>query len=152
MNGRQLTNFLSAQEACQNQFVGIYAADEQPKKVFRRPYFFISNTDVTSGFGKHWVTFLFPGSGPAEFFDSLGRPPEHYHKHFRDYLSDEATSYKFQTLPLQGYGSNTCGLFCLFYALKRCEGWTFEKIIEHFASKSGWRNDEELKLLFNGVM
>ena len=55
-------------------FDGIVARDEfkNPKK---RPSFVIANTDVSSGPGKHWVTFFFPKHGKPEFFDSLGLRP-----------------------------------------------------------------------------
>ena len=146
----QLINFLSGQEACKDQFLGVFAADDLPATLPPTQCFFIANTDVSSGLGKHWVTMFFPSSGPAEFWDSLGRQPEEYHEHFRGYLCEKAATYKFQNLQIQGHGSDMCGLFCIFYAMRRCKGWTLEQIIACFAGKSGWTNDQTVRLAFYG--
>jgi hypothetical protein len=44
---------------------------------------------------RNGVAFQFPKEGPAEFFDSFGRPPETYHRRFRNVLLANGPQYKF---------------------------------------------------------
>ena len=53
----------------------------------QRGRFVISNTDISQGPGKHWVTFYFPKRCPYEFFDSLGQMPEDYPVGFEKILN-----------------------------------------------------------------
>jgi hypothetical protein len=149
MDSGQLTRMIRADPVCEPHFGGIYASDNLPHFVDRKPIFFVVNTDIAAGFGIHWVVFYFPSEGtPAEFFDSAGHPPERYHPDFRTFLVRNGPSYIFLTNRLQGLVSQTCGLFCLFYAQQRFHGWTLRRIMNYFKGGTGWGNDDTMRQLF----
>jgi hypothetical protein len=114
------------------QFGGIRAADKLPLVTQRQPTFFIVNTDIASGKGKHWVVIFV--SHIPEYFDSLGRPPKHYHKHFQHYLINHGPYYLFSNKRSQNIGTNSCGKFCLFYIFYRSRGQTLEHILSYFST------------------
>lgn len=128
----QIASTLHSDPVCSLQFAGIYASDDLPEMINKKPSLYVCNTDVAAGLGLHWIVFYFPDNEIAEFFDSLGHPPEHYSSHFETFLTKNSTSYKFQTKRLQGIGAGTCGQFCLFYAIHRCRGWTLKDVVSHF--------------------
>jgi hypothetical protein len=144
MNAGQITRKL---RAC-GQFAGVYATDHLPRTVNEKPRLYVVNTDVAAGLGLHWVAFYFPTDGIAEFFDSTGHPPEHYHTSFRRFLLDNARAYKILRIRLQGYHSNTCGQYCIFYAIHRCYGYSLHAIVDFFHGQSKWQNDEIIRELF----
>jgi hypothetical protein len=146
MDSIQLTQKLRSDPICNPQFAGVYASDELPQSVDRKPRLFIVNTDVSRGFGIHWVALYFPIDEPAEFFNSIGHPPD---SHFHRFLQNNGPTYMFQKRRLQGFGSRTCGQFCLFYALHRCRGWTLEKIVDFFKGQKEWQNDETIRHFFS---
>lgn len=112
-----------------NQFGGVRPADKLPSKIKRRPRAYIVNTDKSHQPGRHWVAFYFPSRGPAEFFDSMGRPPDFYHKRFKNVLLN---NYIYNDKRLQQYGTRTCGHFCLYYVILRCRGWSMRRIVNTF--------------------
>lgn len=65
----QLNNILN--------FQGTMACDQLPvHEVWKRPAYFVVNTDPSSGGGLHWVVIVLTDNGPNEYFDSFGFPPE----------------------------------------------------------------------------
>ncbi len=151
MDSFQLTRALHA--GCEEQFAGVYSVDQLPGRMSDRPRLLVVNTDISAGLGRHWVAIYLPSDGEApEFFDSTGRAPDSYHPSFERFLVAHGPKYKFQTLRLQGYGSQTCGLFCLYYGLKRCAGRTMEEIVKFFRGRTGCRNDDVLRGLFPGLL
>ena len=77
--------------------VTVTCTDELPALVKRRPRWFVVNTDRCGNPGRHWTVFYFPRRGPAEFFDSLGNPPEHYHRRFKNELINNTLQYMYLT-------------------------------------------------------
>ena len=145
MNVGQITRKL---RAC-SQFAGVYAADRLPRTVDRRPRLYVANTDIAAGEGIYWVAFYFPAAdGVAEFFDSAGHPPEHYHPGFRRFILNNARVYKVLRIRLQDYRSDTCGYYCIFYGIHRCHGCSMEAIVDFFDGQSKWQNDEIIRELF----
>ena len=47
-------------------------------------------------------------------------------------LLNENKSYKYGTMRLQSTKTNTCGLFCLYYAYYACRGCLLENITNNF--------------------
>ncbi len=93
---------------------------------------YIVNTDESHQPGRHWVAFYFPSRGPSEFFDSMGRAPDYYHKRFKNVLLNNGGRYIYNDKSLQQYGTRTCGQFCLFYVIRRCGGWSMRRIVHTF--------------------
>ena len=104
----------------------------------RKDRFVISNTDTSGGSGKHWVVLYFPERGPYEFFDSLGNSPEYYGVGFETFLDKK---YLMCTTQLQQSTSNVCGLYCVYYVLKRCKGNTLRDIVKEFNALNKNEND-----------
>lgn len=130
------------------QFVGVYAADNLPQTVEKKPSLYIVNTDVTLGSGIHWVAFYFPVSGVTEFFDSTGHSPEHYHLSFQQFLINNGSAYKFIRIRLQDFQTETCGHYCIFYSIHKCQGWSLEKIVKCFDGQTKWQNDQMMREIF----
>ena len=104
----------------------------------RKDRFVISNTDTSGGPGKHWVVLYFPEQGPHEFFDSLGNSPNYYGVGFEKFLDKK---YLMCTTQLQQTTSNVCGLYCVYYVLKRCQGNTMRDIVKEFNVLNKNEND-----------
>jgi hypothetical protein len=86
----------------------VCCADELPAHVGVRPRTFIVNTDTCDRGGSHWVAFLFPLVGPAEFFDSLGYAPETYHRRFANVMIVNGPQYYYCSSRIQPDDTDTC--------------------------------------------
>ena len=117
----------------EQQFGGVCAADQLPTLVplGSKPQFFIVNTDPAGLSGSHWVAFLIDRER-AEFFDSLGHRPSHYHERFEPFLINNGPRYLCNEIPYQSRGSDTCGSFCLYYAALRCAGVGYQDVLNSF--------------------
>ena len=129
MNGSEITKIVRCDSVARKRFGGVLAADELPSVIGYRPRHYVVNTDVRGQPGTHWVAFFFPKTGPAEFFDSLGRAPEHYNRRFKNVLIYNGPSYAYNNVPVQPDGTNTCGQYCLHYLTRRCRGRSMKKIV-----------------------
>ncbi|VDI74587.1 Hypothetical predicted protein [Mytilus galloprovincialis] len=98
--------------------------------------------------GKHWVAFHFPSTGPAEFFDSLGRSPEYYHRRFRNVLIANGPQYRFSTTQVQPGSSDTCGLYCVHFVKMRYRNISMEDIVKDFSPRDLMSNDDKLLALY----
>ncbi|CAC5426787.1 unnamed protein product [Mytilus coruscus] len=58
-------------------------------------------------------------SDTAEFFDSLGQPPEVYQRRFRNALIANRPQYCYSPCQIQTSVSETCGLYCAYYVKKQ---------------------------------
>ncbi len=116
---------------------GIYASDKLPHFVHHSlPYGFVANTDTWGNPGKHWVAFYMDENGQGEFFDSLGRPPQHYCEQFKSFLTTRCAKIVYNTRPLQSPDSVLCGQYCLYYLANRCRGATMQDILSHFTDNT----------------
>lgn len=118
----------------------ICAADELPEVVMT-PIYLIVNTHPRKLPGEHWVTMYLNQNGPSEFFDSFGRSPSYYNKHFENYLIRHGGSYMYNASRIQSLISMTCGYYCLYYVLRRCNGDSMYKIVNMFDMKNYMLND-----------
>ncbi len=72
MNTGQIREILE-KELGERLFLGVYACDQLPKKVWFRPACLVANTDPIAKGGEHWVAMWLDEE--AEFFDSYGHNP-----------------------------------------------------------------------------
>ncbi|VDI08958.1 Hypothetical predicted protein [Mytilus galloprovincialis] len=121
------------EEALEGLPVDVRCAEELPADISHRPMTYVVNTDTCDGPGKHWVAFHFPSTGPAEFFDSLGRSPEYYHRRFRNVLIANGPQYRFSTTQVQPGSSDTCGLYCVHFVKMRYRNISMEDIVKDFS-------------------
>ena len=135
-----LTLALLSDTYTREQFGDVCSITELPEA--KRDNIYIVNTDPHWLPGEHWVTCYFPEDGPPEFFDSLGHGLEYYHSQFQKFLltNNMEGYYIYNTCRLQGYGSNTCGYFCMFSCLLRARGIPMNTIVNTFSNEL-WLND-----------
>ena len=111
MNTLQLQRFMLQDPYIRHCMGGVVAADELPL-VVKKPSVFIVNTDPKHLPGKHWIV-VYVDQNVCEHFNSSGRQPN---DEFSDYMTVQGPNYLYNTNRVQAIGSDTCGLYCLFYA------------------------------------
>ena len=144
MNYQQINAIIKMDQTATSQHGGVFPSDGLPTYIFKRPRFFIANTDPHNKPGRHWVAFYFPKRGPAEFFDSGGRPPSKVHRNFTKFLKKHTKRYVYNKRKLQSVGSNACGPFVMYYVMHRALGVPMNKIANKFNRKELSKNDRHV--------
>jgi hypothetical protein len=130
MNGTEIERMIQSDEYLSKMFLGVFARDQLPKSISRRPSCLIANTDKSDRPGQHWVAFYFDCNGVNEYFDSYGIKP--MFTEFRHLLSIDTNKKKINDTRLQAKNSATCGLYCVFYLFHRCKLSSMEPILRIF--------------------
>lgn len=143
MNSLQIENVLTQSSQTRDIFIGVYAANQiLDIRLPETPALFVVNNQVDTLPGQHWISFYYdPKLKYFEMFDSQGKNPEYYHSWFKSIMVMNANHYKFQTRRLQETGTSTCGFFCIFYALHKSKGHSFENIVSLFNHKTTRQNE-----------
>jgi hypothetical protein len=144
MNGGQLDHIVCTDGTTRKCYGGIYAANRLPAKKFKKPQFFIANTDADTKPGQHWVAFYFPRKGPAEFFDSCGNAPSRLHRNFSKFLKRHSKRYVYNKHKLQSDDSVTCGPFVLYYVMHRAHNVPMQRITNQFNKENFVDNDRHI--------
>jgi len=129
MDTKQLWNALSLNPVTNKYFDGIYSSDTL-KEIEEKPSLIICNTDPSNKPGEHWILFFF-SKNSVDFYDSLGREITYYGNVFIDFVKNFAYDCKQCTDRTQPIKSDLCGQYCLYYAFKKCNGLSMEKIINN---------------------
>lgn len=129
LNTIQLWTALSSNSITSPYLGKVCAADELPQTLIQYPKLFIVNTQNSNKAGQHWVSFFFGENKIPEFFDPLGKTPQHYHKSFEHFLIRHGDSYLINNCPVQSPNSSACGYFNLFYLALRCNGNSMEQVL-----------------------
>lgn len=95
------------------QFLGVFAADEIPKRINTYPSCFVANTDPARNPGAHWVACYVSSANCAEFFDSYGLPPTFYD------LELPIKPKSFNRICFQSLRSSACGHYCVYFLCNR---------------------------------
>ena len=134
MNNKEISIILNSDPGIQKIFIGVFPADKL--LIPSKSGYYVANTDPHSKPGKHWVAFYVPHNEeqPVEYWDSYGFKPPSI---FLPFLS---TSYKRSTKFIQHPLSSTCGQYCIFYILKRYNGYSMKDIVSIF-SENKLEND-----------
>ena len=128
MNTSQLERYMLNDPYIQEYYGGVVAVDQLPMRV-NKPTIFIVNCDPIALPGSHWVVVYVDTI--CEHFDSAGFKPR---ADFETYLIAHGPRYMYNDQRVQGYNSNTCGLFCLYYCYFRCRGHSFSDIMNMFST------------------
>jgi hypothetical protein len=126
----------------------VCSADQLLKYKVKKPSMFIVNIDQSDQPGSHWVSFYFPESGAAEFFDSMGKPPEHYHIYYKNFLIAYGSSYLHNLNRIQDYNTSLCGEYCIYFLIHRSENMSYEKILVQFCGDNYFLNDYKIMKYF----
>ena len=106
---------------------GVYALDQLPSHVHRRPLLLIANTQPSFLSGRHWVV-VYIGVKETEFFDPLGQAPNAtLHRYL---LGCGSGGYLRNETRVQGDDSSKCGQFCLYYCYFRSRGFALRCILQ----------------------
>lgn len=124
-------------------FGGVFAVDNLPEMPSRTPIFYIVNTDLSTGVGKHWVLITVINMHSCiEWFDSLNNKPQFYHENLLRFVTrNYRYSYIANSIQIQSNQSNKCGEFCMFVADMRCMGCKYVEIMQTFNADVLSEND-----------
>ena len=122
-----LINILEKNKCLKNIKVVVCAADELPLFVLNKPTLIVVNNKSSFHPGEHWLALYFPFTGNPEFFDSLGKGVNHYYNTFEHLLVRNGPNYVENNFRLQNYNSASCGMYCVYFGVHRCNGISFDK-------------------------
>ena len=134
MDSQLLMRIMLGDRCTANQFKGVFPANYFLNKDSAYPATYIVNTDSHNLPGKHWVAIYMTGNGHCEFFDSYGKPPQHYHPAWEDWIHHNSHTWSYNRQCIQPMFSATCGLHCLFYLYHRCLGMDAKTILKIYST------------------
>jgi hypothetical protein len=109
MNTSEIRCFIKGHDLLSTIVKGVYSPDTLPSKIDSYPSAYVCNTDPSHLPGEHWVVFWMDSPQKAEFFDSLGKPPEYYDERFKTFLMLNSENTVYSNKPLQKKSAETCG-------------------------------------------
>lgn len=86
-----------------------------------------------------------------EFFDSLGNPPEQYHRRFQSILIFNGPRYKYIDSIIQSVTSSLCGHYCIYFILQRIKGRSMNNIVHDFYDLNTHANDRLVSDFINDM-
>ena len=140
MDTAEIDSALRKNPYTKDKFVGVFPSNCLPKK--RLKGYYVVNLDPAHKAGSHWVAFhIEKKNGNNMYFDSYGLGPPY--KHFKKFLGKYTRNKKQLQHPL----STTCGQWCLYFILRRCQGWSMKAILKPFYSKRPLINDHVVNVV-----
>lgn len=139
---------MNSNNLTKNNFKGVFASDQLPRKTVVKPSFYIVNTDPSYKPGQHWVAIYFPKNKPAEYFCPAGQPPI---KPFITFLNRNSVSYICNKKRIQSEFSILCGLFCCIFIYFRCKNITFKNFLNLFDYSNLFLNDLLVLSMFKNI-
>lgn len=127
-------------------FEGVFPADKVPKTVNLHSAI-VANTDPASKPGEHWVAFYFK-DGRGIYFDSYGRPP--LTKTVLDFLNANSKSWTWNKQQIQGYDTDVCGQYCIYFVQECVKGKTLHEICSKFTDDT-FTNDKWISSIFQKI-
>lgn len=150
MNSVQLMEIIKRHQCLKDTFKEITAINDLPEVIIGPyPQFFIFNDAPYPHPGKHWICVIFTSSSTAEYFDSLGKPPEFYGYQLKIFIDENSKRCYFTAKHLQSDQSDKCGLYVIYYLLMRlCFHIPMRQIYDMF-NLNFKENDEMITLYFS---
>ena len=135
MNTFQLAQVLTKDPVTKESFSGVYACDQLSSiEINEYPKSFVVNTDPMELPGTHWIAIYFNEQMKGEFFDSYGKQPIHYNKHFLDFMNRNAVEWQHNKIQLQSAFSTGCGQLCVYFLYHRCRKRSMSSIVNSFVN------------------
>ena len=112
-------------------FRGVFSKDTLPKYLpSGQAHALVCNLSHSKHPGTHWVAIYISPFGDLTYFDSFGRAPDV--TEIDIFINNHARTVTYNRLPIQGSITRTCGLYCIYFIIKRCEGFGLTKILSIF--------------------
>lgn len=149
MYGDEIESAMRCDPYTRRSVVGVYAADTLPSardSGYDRRWGFVSNTDVMSLPGSHWVSF-WVNKDSLEFYDSYGQMPGYYGEHFDKYVRDARKTLIYNAYAVQSDYSEVCGLYAMFYLLKKSRNCSMKDIVNTFSDSQDVNDSFILELM-----
>ena len=77
----------------------------------------------------------------GEFFDSYGKHPIHYNKHFLNFMDRNAVEWEHNKIQVQSAVSTVRGQYCIYFLYHRCRKRPMSSIVNSFVNDK-LRNDQ----------
>lgn len=130
MNNLQISTILSNNRITKPSFKGVFSSNNIP--IFSHyPHCFVANTDRMGYKGTHWIACYCPSRLSIEYFDPLGERPN---TDLQKYLSRFPFKL-YNTYQIQSPFSSTCGHYCIYFLLMRCNRISFKESINILKTK-----------------
>lgn len=129
MNSRELLTLARNNRHTADVTRGVFSSNTLPQIVSVYPSAYICNTDPSYLPGSHWIVFWIHSPNYAEFYDSLGKLPEHYDAAFGVFLQNNCASCVYNNVQIQSRDSVTCGYHVLFYLWMKCYNYDMSQMI-----------------------
>jgi hypothetical protein len=125
-------------------FIGVFPRDQLPI-IKSYPASFVINTDPSYKEGEHWLGFYFDRNKTCYFFDSFGNSPEYFN--LGKYTKTFSNSVEYNEDQIQGFFTNTCGHYVVFFILMINRGFSIRKILSCFNLKNFDLNDFRISFI-----
>lgn len=136
MNTLDIQRILRRDPYTTRYFVGVFPSDKIPP-IQTFPAVLVINTDKHTDVGSHWLALFIEENRTLEFFDSYGLHPETYGEDIARFVMNYP-KLKYNTVSLQSPTSNVCGQYCIYFLVKRCQGFCMNFIV---CNLTGKKND-----------
>lgn len=130
MDNRQISSVLSRHAKARRVFIGCFPSDMIPLND-RYPYAMVVNTDSSARKGRHWIAIYVPSPSTAEYFDSFGMEAN---KNIKNYLKNFLIVRRSNKM-LQSIFTDVCGMYCIYFIIKRSTGESLYSIVSHLHRK-----------------
>ena len=148
MQGFEFHEYFEQFPILKKHCAGIFAIDTLPKSIKFR-HFYICNTDVSTGIGRHWFCLIQNSSSSIECFDSLGINDNKKNILEKYCRFKNICELEFNVTQFQESDSSTCGLFTLYFIIERMHNldMTFDELLEEiFDPEDRRKNENNVKL------
>jgi len=117
-------------------------AKNQLHLIKSRSFCIIVNTQDSYLPGLHWLAiYKSRKNNYIDFFDSLGNSIFYYGGEIIEFLKAKGGLVRYNNCKVQSNNSNACGMYCLYFLIKRDKGVQFVNILNHFSSSELSTND-----------
>jgi hypothetical protein len=153
MQGSEFAQYFDKFPHLKKHFLGVFSIDTVPKTIKYR-YFCISNTDISTEPGQHWIGFVRNSKYQIECFDSLGVTLEKKQKLLTFCAFNHVKELKFNESQFQSKDSNTCGQFTIYFLIERMHNLdlTFNQVLEEIFDDNQAENELKVEEFCNNVL
>ena len=81
--------------------------------------------------GAHWIAIYFDKQVKGEFFDSYGKHPIHYNKHFLDFMNRNAVEWEHNKISFKVLSRLSVDNICIYFLYHWCEKRSMSFIVKN---------------------